>query len=57
MSRIVRVRHLLWPIWALVAGLTIAFVSSAGASTPKLYFGSSLDHSPANAGARAPRMV
>lgn len=50
MLRNVRARHLLWPICALVAGLTIAFVSSAGASTPQLYFGSSLDHSPANAG-------
>lgn len=50
MSRIFRARHVSWPICALVAGVTIAFVSSAGASTPKLYFGSSLDHSPANAG-------
>ena len=30
--------------------LSVVFVTTAGASTPKVYFGSSLDHSPANAG-------
>ncbi len=50
MSRIVRSRYVLVPACALLVGLGAQFASAAGASTPKLYFGSSLDHSPANAG-------
>jgi hypothetical protein len=50
MSRIIRGRRLSWPACALLVGLGVVFVTSAGASTPQLYFGSSLDHSPANAG-------
>jgi hypothetical protein len=50
MRRIARVGFVSGPVCLLLAGLSIAFVTTAGASTPKLYFGSSLDHSPANAG-------
>ncbi len=50
MSSITRARYLSVPVCALLVVLGVAFVTSAGASTPKVYFGSSLDHSPANAG-------
>ena len=39
-----------WPVGALLAVSGVVLVATAGASTPKTYFGSSLDHSPANAG-------
>ena len=50
MFEMVRRRHLVGPVCALLVTLSIVFVTTAGASTPKVYFGSSLDHSPANAG-------
>jgi hypothetical protein len=50
MSNVVRGRYLSVPVCALLVVLGVSFVTSAGASTPQLYFGSSLDHSPANAG-------
>ena len=50
MFETVRRRHLVGPVCALLVTLGVVFVTTAGASTPKVYFGSSLDHSPANAG-------
>ncbi len=50
MSRIVRRRHLSWPACALLIAVGVVGATTAGASTPTSYFGSSLDHSPANAG-------
>lgn len=43
-------RHLVAWGCALLVALGVVLVTTAGASTPKVYFGSSLDHSPANAG-------
>ncbi len=43
-------RYLSASACVLLVTLSAVFVTAAGASTPKVYFGSSLDHSPANAG-------
>lgn len=50
MFETVRRRHLVGSVCALLVALSVVLVTTAGASTPKVYFGSSLDHSPANAG-------
>jgi hypothetical protein len=50
MFEMVRRRNLVGAACALLVTLSVVLVTTAGASTPKVYFGSSLDHSPANAG-------